>query len=124
MLVSSFQKTKNNAGRGVFSMCKSEIAKALCERGYYKGEAKHVVDDVFDIILDAIVSGEEVSIQNFGVFGFKMRKGHRARDISTGVVEMRNDYNAPYFRASPALREAVRKSTPKTAEPKPGENSK
>ena len=49
-------------------MVKADIVSALCEKGYYKNQANDVVDEVLQIIRDALVRGEQVQLRGFGTF--------------------------------------------------------
>ena len=91
-------------------MVKNDIVSALCEKGYYKDQASEVVDDVFQIISDALVQGDSVQIRGFGTFGVKIHKGRNSLDISTGEKRVSNDCRVPMFKASDSLKGAVRAS--------------
>lgn len=89
-------------------MVKNDIVSILCEKGYYKQQAGDVVDEVFQIIHDAMVRGEKVQIRGFGTFEVKTRKGRNSKDISTGEMRVSSDHKLPVFRASDNLKEDVR----------------
>lgn len=89
-------------------MVKADIVSALYEKGYYKGQANEVVDEVFQIIQDALMNGEQVQIRGFGTFYVKDRKGRNSKNISTGEMWVSKDYKLPAFRAGNSLKEAVR----------------
>lgn len=91
-------------------MVKNDIVSALCEKGYYKDQASEVVDDVFQIIRDALVQGDSVQIRGFGTFGVKIHKGRNSLDISTGEKRVSNDCRVPMFKASDSLKGAVQAS--------------
>ena len=91
-------------------MVKNDIVSALCEKGYYKDQASEVVDDVFQIIRDALVQGDSVQIRGSGTFGVKIHKGRNSLDISTGEKRVSNDCRVPMFKASDSLKGAVRAS--------------
>lgn len=91
-------------------MVKNDIVSALHKNGYYKEEANKVVNDVFQIIRDALSHGEQVQIRGFGTFGIKTHKGRNSLDISTGKKRVFDDCLVPMFKASDNLKEAVRAS--------------
>lgn len=91
-------------------MVKADIVTALCEKGYYKDQASDVVDDVLNIIRDALIRGEQIQLRGFGIFEVKIRKGRNSKDISTGKMRVSSDRRIPIFRASDSLRKAVRDS--------------
>lgn len=90
-------------------MVKNDIVSILYEKGYYKQQAGDVVDEVFQIIHDALVRGEKVQICGFGAFEVKNRKGRYSKNISTGEMRVSSDYKMPVFRASDNLKEDVRR---------------
>lgn len=89
-------------------MVKADIVATLCEKGYYKNQANEVVDDVLNIIRNALIRGEQVQLRGFGTFEVKTRKGRNSQDISTGEMRVSSDRKVPLFRASDSLKEAVR----------------
>lgn len=89
-------------------MVKADIVAALCDKGYYKDQAVAVVDEVFRIIREALIRGEEVQLRGFGTFEVRNRKGRSSHNISTGEMEMTNDRKVPVFRASGSLKDDVR----------------
>lgn len=92
-------------------MVKADIVSALCEKGYYKNQANDVVDEVLQIIRDALVRGEQVQLRGFGTFEVKIRKGRNSKNISTGEMRVSSDSKVPTFRASNSLKEDVRAGT-------------
>lgn len=58
-----------------------EVAEVTCSSEY---EAKMAVNAVFNVIKDALNSGEEVVIRGFGAFKQKERKPKFVRNINTG----------------------------------------
>lgn len=65
-------------------MVKADIVSALCEKGYYKNQANDVVDEVLQIIRDALVRGEQVQLRGFGTFEVKTRKGRNSKTSPPG----------------------------------------
>lgn len=59
-------------------MNKSDLINAVAKRGNTKYMVKNIVDDVFDEIQKALISGEKVQIRGFGTFEIKEFKGHPA----------------------------------------------
>lgn len=91
-------------------MIKADIVSALCEKGYYKNESSNVVDEVFQVIRDALIRGEKVQLRGFGTFEVKVRKGRKSKNISTGELRVSKDCKVPIFRASSSLKEEIRGS--------------
>lgn len=89
-------------------MVKGDIVCALCDRGYYKDQANEVIDDVFEIIREAMIRGETVKIRGFGTFGTKIRKGRWQKNVATGRIVMSKDCRVSAFHPCDGLKEAVR----------------
>ena len=87
-----------------------DIAEALRQRGYYKGASKEIIRDIFEIISESLVRGDNVVIRNFGFFELKTVKGHAARDPITNEIRPYEDYEKLSFRPSENLREYVKKA--------------
>ena len=67
-------------------MTKAEIVAALAaEKGMTKNEAVELVENVLDLVKDALVQGEEVKIAGFGKFEVKAKADRKGRNPQTGV---------------------------------------
>jgi len=73
-----------------------------------KAEAERLVDGIFDSIVSALKSGEEVSIAGFGIFSVKDRAARQARNPRTGEIVQVAATKVPKFRASKTLKDAVK----------------
>ena len=89
-------------------MTKHDIVSDLCKKGYYKEQAKEILDDVVDIIREALLAGEPVTLWGFGTFDVKVRKGRPGRNVATGEPFVSEDVMLPVFRPSETLREGVK----------------
>lgn len=89
-------------------MTKSDIVAALDELGYDPETADEAIDDVFQVIAEALVRREKVVLRGFGAFGVKMAKGWVSRDIRTGKQRKIDDYPKVAFRPGVQLKEAVK----------------
>ena len=89
-------------------MKKKDLVDALSEKGYYKGQASEVIDDVFEVIMEKLMQGERVVIRNFGSFEITTHKGSTGTDPKTHEPITYPDYNKVVFRSSLGLREAVK----------------
>ncbi len=66
-------------------MSRREIAQSIAQDlGLTQLQAKHVVQKVFDAILDTLVEEERVELRNFGIFQVKRRGPRKARNPRTG----------------------------------------
>ncbi len=89
-------------------MKKADIIDMLHEKmGGTKKQAEEAVDMVFDSITNAMKKGDKVTISDFGIFVVKNRAARKARNPRTGAMVDVKASNAPKFRASRALKEAV-----------------
>jgi len=62
-----------------------KIAQSISQDlGLTQLQAKHVVQKVFDAILDTLVEEERVELRNFGIFQVKRRGPRKARNPRTG----------------------------------------
>lgn len=92
-----------------FYMNKASIVEKVQEMlGGTKVQAEQVVDMVFDSIVNSIKNGDEVSIAGFGIFSSKERAARTARNPRTGETITVPAMRVPKFRASKALKEAVK----------------
>lgn len=85
-------------------MDRSEIVDILCDRGYYKKEAGEVVDDVFEVVREALCRGESVQIRGFGTFFVNERKSRRIKKVATGEFGYTKPYRAVVLKPSIPLR--------------------
>lgn len=93
-------------------MTKSDIVSVLDELGYDAGMADEAIDDIFQIIAEALVSREKVILRGFGTFEVKIAGGWMGRDIRTGELRKIDDYRKITFHPGEQLKEAVRFSEP------------
>jgi DNA-binding protein HU-beta len=73
-----------------------------------KADAERAVDTVVDCIIDALKSGDEVSIAGLGIFSTKMRPARQGRNPRTGETIQISAMRVPKFRAAKALKDAVK----------------
>ena len=69
-------------------MTKKELVSRVFEENpqIMKKDVEQVVNSVFNVIGDSMVSGGSVSIRDFGVFFLKNRSARRGRDAVTGEM--------------------------------------
>jgi len=100
----STEKIKNRVSR-------REIAKVVNERlnkPLTNAQMVEVIDTMFDVISDIVISGSQAAIPGFGKFGKRHYKGRMGRNPRTGEAVPMEDFSAPYFRPSALFRRAVR----------------
>jgi DNA-binding protein HU-beta len=90
-------------------MNKVNLAEKVQEvLGGTKADAERAVDMVFDSITSELKKGGEVSVAGFGIFASKKRAARTARNPRTGESVNVAAMNVPKFRASKALKDAVK----------------
>ena len=68
-------------------MTKKEMAKAIAEEmDFTQGQAREVVQRVFDGITETLLNVGRIELRNFGVFEVKKRKPKKARNPRTGAT--------------------------------------
>lgn len=83
------------------------IERVQKKLGSNRQTAERAVNTVIDAIADTLLSGENVSISNFGTFRLDHDDARRARNPQTGeVVEIPSRYNVR-FKVSPTFRAVV-----------------
>ena len=67
-------------------MTKSDIIEGVYERleGYSKKEATGIVEEVLDVMKDALKASEKVKITGFGTFTVRSKKKRMGRNPKTG----------------------------------------
>ena len=89
-------------------MNKNDLVQKLAERtGLAKMDAQKAVDGVFEVVTDALKSGDEVRITGFGVFVVSSRAGGKGRNPQTGEEIVIKASKAPRFRAGKPLKDAL-----------------
>lgn len=89
-------------------MNKNDLVQKLSERtGLSKMDAQKAVDGVFEVVTDALKSGDEVRITGFGVFVVSARAGGKGRNPQTGEEIVIKASKAPRFRAGKPLKDAL-----------------
>ena len=94
-------------------MTKREIVmKISSETGLTQVEVKRVVQRNFDLIVEALTSGDKVELRNFGVFQVKRRKKRLGRNPNKPeeVIPI-PEKNVPDFKPGKIMKEKVEKTT-------------
>jgi len=90
-------------------MKKTDIIDLVHEKlGTTKKQAEEVVDTIFAAITDSLKRRDKVSISDFGIFDARARAARKARNPRTGETVDVPATTVPKFRASRALKEAVK----------------
>jgi len=89
-------------------MNRKEFIDALAEKGYTKKDAGQIIDDVFDTVIEAMATGDEVFIYGFGTFAVTTTSAHEVKNIKDGKMMLVPEYKTPRFIAGQPLKRAVR----------------
>ena len=90
-------------------MNKTDLANAVHEKiGGTKVQAEEVVELMIESIVKTLKSGGEVSLAGLGIFSTKQRAARTARNPRTGASVQVAAMRVPKFRASKALKDAVK----------------
>jgi DNA-binding protein HU-beta len=83
------------------------IQKLADHTGLAKHDAAKAVDGVFEVITDALKSGDEVRLTGFGVFVVAQRAAGKGRNPQTGAEIDIKASKTPRFRAGKGLKDAL-----------------
>ncbi|MEO1330095.1 MAG: integration host factor subunit beta [Pseudomonadota bacterium] len=87
-------------------MIKSELVAKVAEEHpqLAQRDVESAVSTVFDVIADALVSGDRVELRGFGAFSVKTREPRTARNPRTGALVDVPEKKAPHFKPGKELR--------------------
>ena len=89
-------------------MKKSDIADQVADRiGLSRRTAGVAVDAVFEVVREALASGEEVRITGFGTLATRSRPARTGRNPQTGESLSIEASTVPVFKPGKALKDAV-----------------
>ncbi len=93
-------------------MAREKITKAdIIERIYadteiHRGDIHRVIDNLFDVLKEALGEDKVIELRGFGTFEIKTRKGReRARNPKTGETVSVEDHGVAVFRPGKELKE-------------------
>lgn len=90
-------------------MNKADLANVVHQKiGGTKVQAEEVVETIVSEIVGSLKKGGEVSIAGLGIFSTKTRAARTARNPRTGASVSVPSMRVPKFRASKALKDAVK----------------
>lgn len=88
-------------------MTKQDVIGCLRGMGYTKEKATRAVDDVLNIIMGAVSTGDDVVLHGFGTFTSVDVAARKITNIATGRVDIAGAYRRPKFIPSMTFRNAV-----------------
>jgi integration host factor subunit alpha len=95
------------------SLTKAELSELLFERlGLNKRESKDMVEAFFEIIHQALVSGDDVRMSSFGNFNIRRKAPRPGRNPRTGEAIPIKARNVVTFHASHKLKGVVQGDIP------------
>ncbi|MGO8749175.1 MAG: HU family DNA-binding protein [Thermoguttaceae bacterium] len=101
-------------------MTRREIVQTIAEElGITQLQARHIIQKVFDSIVDILAADGRVEFRNFGVFEVKWRKPRKARNPRTGEKIMVPAKCTVIFKPGMVMEARVEEKNP-TAVPAPG----
>ena len=86
---------------------KDLIDAAISSAGINRTESTKAVESVFDTIITALKSGEEIRINGFGIFSITERPERIGRNPRTGEAVTVAPLKKPKFKAGKTLLDAV-----------------
>ena len=90
------------------ALTKAALADLLYDNiGLNKREAKDMVDALFDIVTELLVSGDDVKITGFGNFQIRSKSSRPGRNPRTGEPVAIEARRVVTFHASPKLKDQV-----------------
>jgi len=90
------------------TLTRANIADAVYERvGLSRVESADLVDDVFDLMADAIVEDGELKLSSFGTFQVKEKKARVGRNPKTGVEVTITPRSVVTYKASHILKDKI-----------------
>lgn len=89
-------------------MTKNELVEAIASKTKLtKTDVDKVITSFADVITDALVKGDKVSLKGFGNFEVRDRSARTGRNPHTGETIEIKASKSPAFKASSALKKAV-----------------
>jgi len=90
------------------ALTKIEIVNSIADQiGYPKNKSSEIVEILLEIIKNALESGEDVMISNFGKFCVRAKKKRKGRNPATGSDMILEPRKVVTFRCSRNLREKI-----------------
>jgi len=87
---------------------KNDLIQKLADHtGLVKNDAAKAVDGVFEVVTDALKSGDEVRLTGFGVFVVATRAGGKGRNPQTGEEITIKPSRQPRFRPGKQLKDSL-----------------
>jgi integration host factor subunit beta len=91
---------------------KSELIEQLAaDTKLPKGKAEHVINIIFDSMIEALQRGDRIEVRGFGSFEVRDYKAYEGRNPRTGDSVHVDPKKLPFFKVGKELRERVNRAT-------------
>lgn len=91
---------------------KKDLIKILSARTLYtQKECKVLVDNIFEIMEEKLLNGNDISIVGFGKFEIKKQKPRPVRNPKTGSPMMLSEHRVVKFRPSRSLKSKIKEDS-------------
>ena len=92
-------------------MKKSDLVDVIAEKsGVAKSQAQAIVDDLLELLSDALSKGEKIDLRGFGTFSVRDSAARTGRNPQTGVTIQIPARRVPAFKPGKELRDRVNDS--------------
>ena len=93
-------------------MVKTELVSKIAEENPHLRlkDAEHIVNTVFEEIIQAMEQGRRVELRGFGSFSVKARDGRKGRNLWTGELIDVGAKSVPFFKAGKEIRARLQKA--------------
>ena len=95
-------------------MKKSDLVDVIAEKsGVAKSQAQAIVDDLLELLSDALSKGEKIDLRGFGTFSVRDSAARTGRNPQTGETIQIPARRVPGFKPGKELRDRVNDSSKK-----------
>ena len=89
-------------------MSNDELIRAAAEKcGFYLKDMRVALDAIIETIVEAVAGGEDVKVENFGVFKTQTYAERIGRDMQTGETVIIPARRVPVFKPGRRFRETI-----------------
>ncbi len=89
-------------------MKKSDLVEAISAKtGVAKAQAQTIIEDVFELMADALTKGEKIDLRGFGTFSTRDSAARTGRNPQTGDTIQIPARRVPGFKPGKELRDRV-----------------
>jgi integration host factor subunit alpha len=104
-MVRDIRTSDPNASTEMATLTKADLAEMLRDRvGLNKQEAKEIVEAFFEVMRDALESGESVKLAGFGSFQLRDKRPRPGRNPKTGIATLIAARRVVTFHLGPTLK--------------------